>query len=112
MRREEAHLLDIVNAANHITDFVQGLDLEGFRTDFKTQAAVLHQIIVIGEAASRLGDDFVAMHADIPWHEIRSMRNRLVQEYHRVDVSMVWTVVEKEIPPLVERLVPLLPEKP
>ncbi len=112
MQRDDAHLLDIVNAADHIIDFVRDMDLDEFRSDFKTQAAVLHQIIVIGEAAARLSEEFTSKHDDIPWREIRAMRNRLVHEYHRVDVAMVWTVVHQEIPPLTRSLAPHIPEEP
>ena len=54
MSRDAAIILDIRKAAELIGAFVRGLDRAAFETDVKTQSAVLHQIMVLGEAARRL----------------------------------------------------------
>ena len=52
MARDDAILLDIVNAAGLIQSFIQDITKEAFLVDLKTQSAVLHQVTVIGEAVS------------------------------------------------------------
>jgi uncharacterized protein with HEPN domain len=54
MGRDEGTLLDIAKAARAILTFVQDVQKEDFLVDFKTQSAVLYQLIVIGEAVKRL----------------------------------------------------------
>jgi uncharacterized protein with HEPN domain len=54
MGRDEGALLDIAKAARAILTFVQDVQKEDFLVDFKTQSAVLYQLIVIGEAVKRL----------------------------------------------------------
>jgi uncharacterized protein with HEPN domain len=52
MKRDEGTLLDIANAAHAVLTFVQGLQKEQFLEDFKTQSAVLYQLIVLGKPSS------------------------------------------------------------
>ena len=54
MQRDAASLLDIVQAAELIVEFMQGIDRAAFERDLKTQSAVLHQLMVMGEAVKRL----------------------------------------------------------
>jgi hypothetical protein len=50
MSRDEATLLDIARSARLIIEFTHGIDVEDFLDDVKTQSAVLHQLLVPGEA--------------------------------------------------------------
>jgi len=54
MSRDETTLLDISRAARLVIEFKQGMDKEAFLKDIKTQSAILHQLMVIGEAVKRL----------------------------------------------------------
>lgn len=37
---------------------------------------------------------------DVPWFEIRGMRNRLAHDYLGVDMDVVWRAVSVELPEL------------
>ncbi len=52
MLRDDAILLDLHRAARLAQDFVQGMDQTAFLADLKTQSAVLHQLLILGEAAA------------------------------------------------------------
>ena len=81
MSRDDAILLDMVNAARMILQFIKGLTKDQFMTDNKTQSSVLYQITIIGEAARRLSPEFRVHHSHIPWPLIMGMRNKLIHEY-------------------------------
>ncbi len=66
MPRDEAALLDIAQAARLALEFARGLDQDAFLQDLKTQSAVAHQLMVLGEAVKRLSDVFCAQHPAIP----------------------------------------------
>jgi uncharacterized protein with HEPN domain len=85
VRRDEVILLDIARSARAIQTFVQGLDKESFLDDYKTQSAVLYQILVIGEAVKRLSREFRSHHPNIPWSLISGMRDMLIHGYDIVD---------------------------
>jgi uncharacterized protein with HEPN domain len=109
MRRDEATLLDISEAARRILQFKEGLSLESFLADVKTQSAMTHQFMIIGEAAKRLTPEFTSHHPAIPWQAMARMRDKLIHQYEAVDPYEVWKAAEKDIPELLSFLGPLLP---
>jgi uncharacterized protein with HEPN domain len=80
----------------------------GFLRDALLQDAVIRNIEIIGEAASRLSPEFAARHADVPWRDIVGMRHRLIHGYLKVNLEMVWQVVERDLPALAPKLRALL----
>lgn len=110
MSRDDATLLDILKAARLIVEFKGKLTKKAFLRDIKTQSAILHQLLVIGEAVKRLSEDFRAQHPKIPWPRIAGMRDKLIHEYDAVDVGEVWKTVTTDIPALISFLKPLVPK--
>jgi len=111
MARDEATLLDIARAARLVLEFRQGIDEAAFLQDFKTQSAVLHQLMVMGEAVKRLSPDFRARHSEIPWSLIAGMRDKLIHGYDIVDLDEVWRTAVVDVPDLLTSLEPLLPKQ-
>lgn len=64
-------LRDILDSIDMIVEFVRGMDLEAFREDPKTVAAVERKLLLISEAAIRLGEDAERLCPGMPWHNIR-----------------------------------------
>ncbi len=80
------------------------MDEREFYEDKKTQAAVQHQIMIIGEAAKRLPRSFCEEHAHIPWSAIARMRDRLIHGYATVDMEVVWITAKEGIPELLRAI--------
>ena len=95
---------DMLEWARRAQHFVAGLSEDQFLHDERTQSAVIHALIVIGEAATRVTDDSQAELAAIPWHAIRGMRNRLAHDYSGIDIDEVWRSVSVNVPALVAAL--------
>ncbi|MBT3601712.1 MAG: DUF86 domain-containing protein [Candidatus Latescibacteria bacterium] len=112
MSRDEAVLLDIVGAARQILAFKQDMPKEAFFVDAKTQSAILHQLMVMGEAVKRLSQDFRTQHSEISWSLIAGMRDVLIHVYDAVDLDEVWKTAHVDVPELLSKLEPLLPQAP
>ncbi len=112
MPRDDAILLDIVNAARLIQSFIQDLTKEAFLNDPKTQSAVLHQVTVIGEAAKRLSQDFRERHPILPWSLMAGMRDHLIHGYDAIDLEEVWKTATHDVPEALVKLEPLVPRPP
>jgi uncharacterized protein with HEPN domain len=89
MSRDAATLLDIARSAQLIIDFKQGMDKTAFANDLKTQSAIAHQLMVIGEAVKRLSAELHDSHPEIPWVLIAGMRDKLIHGYDIIDVEEV-----------------------
>lgn len=111
MRREELHLADIVDAADAIQRFVQGVAREDFLGDELRQSAVLQKLIVIGEAAARLPKRFRDQHPEIEWADIVGFRNIAIHEYFAVDWSIVWIAATQEVPELRRKVAKILEDE-
>jgi uncharacterized protein with HEPN domain len=83
-----------------IVRFVRDMDIDAFREDPKTIAAVERKLLLISEAAVRLGEDAERLCPGLPWHNIRGLGNWLRHRYDRVDVETVWNTVIDDLPPL------------
>lgn len=106
---DQALLLDIARAAELVQEFKKGLDKTVFLKDLKTQSAILHQLMVMGEAVKRLSEDFRNQHPHIPWSLIAGMRDKLIHGYDIVDLNRVWQTADKDVPELLNQITPLLP---
>jgi uncharacterized protein with HEPN domain len=84
--------------------YCAGLDRAQFEANQLMQDAVLRNLELIGEAATRIPDDVRLAHAEIPWRQIIAMRNQLIHAYLGVDLDVVWDVVQVELPLLLQQL--------
>ena len=92
-------------AATEAQSFVDGMTLEIFEADRRTQQAVIMSLVIIGEAAARMMDRYPAFIEDNPqiaWQSMRGMRNRLTHVYFEVDLDVVWNTVQGELPNLLQ----------
>jgi uncharacterized protein with HEPN domain len=76
---------DMLTAGRKIQKYVSGMSFEDFIADDKTIDAVTRNFEIIGEAASRVDEEFQASASSIPWQQLRGYRNRLIHEYFGVD---------------------------
>jgi len=109
MSRDEAFLLDLLIAARRILRYTDGLSAEEFASDEIVQDAVMRQIQIIGEAASRIAPETREKYPEIPWHEMIGMRHRLVHGYREIDVQRVWDSARIAVPDLIRAVEPLVP---
>jgi uncharacterized protein with HEPN domain len=111
MSPDRTALVDVVVAARNVVAFVDGMPWEQFAVDLKTQFAVQHQMIVIGEATKRLSLTFRDAHDGVQWREVAGLRDVLTHSYHRVSLRRVWEIAVEDIPQLIVYLEPLLPNE-
>jgi len=95
-----SHLEDILESIEAIQRFVSGMELETFRWDEKTRAAVERKLQVVSEAAIRLGDDAASLCPDLVWRDIRGIGNWLRHQYDRIDVETIWNTIQDDLPVL------------
>lgn len=95
---DHALLSDLLEWTRKLQRFVADVSEDAFLQDERTQSAVIHGLIAGGEIASRVSDESRARYPNVPWREIRGMRNRLVRDYLGTDVDEVWRTVTGDVP--------------
>lgn len=111
-RDDQATVLDLVQAARLVLEFRGSLDKPAFLADLKTQSAILHQLLIFGEAAKRLSEAFRARHPSIPWKLMAGLRDKLIHAYDEVDLEEVWKTATVDLPRLLPALEALAPSNP
>ena len=109
MQRDNAYLLDILEAARLALDYVGKKTKEEFLNDSQCQDAVIRRIEIIGEAAGRVSDETKSTFPNLPWSEMVGMRNVMIHDYDDVDMVIVWETVQNDLPPLISALESTLP---
>ncbi|MDD5673113.1 MAG: DUF86 domain-containing protein [Chitinivibrionales bacterium] len=103
--RPDATLIeDMFQAAERVIGYSQGLSFEEFFQDTKTQDAVVRNIEILGEAAGNVSEKFKAANSAVPWSNIIGMRNRLIHGYFGVNLDVVWSVAQDDLPKLIKML--------
>ena len=104
----KTNLFDILECSKNCLDFTKDLSFEEFEEDIKTTAAILHQIMIIGEAVKRLGTEFTAKHPVLPWSEMAKARDILIHHYDETDLTIVWKIIIDFLPKTVTEIEKLL----
>jgi len=87
-----------------IKDFTKNMSFVEFQNDRKTIKAVLYNLAIIGEAAGSLLPEIEILYPEIPWVDIRGIRNIVVHEYFRVNLEIIWKTIQTDLPPLIQQL--------
>lgn len=72
---------DMDHFAQRALRYCSGLDRTQFETNQLLQDAVVRNLELIGEAATRIPEDVRLAHPEIPWRQIIAMRNQLIHAY-------------------------------
>lgn len=97
------HMLDSIL---RIDEYVENKEL--FYSSRLVQDAVIRNLQVMAESSQRLSEDIKNNFPDIRWKDISGFRNILVHDYLGVDLDMIWSVVELELPKLEKALTKII----
>ncbi len=98
-KREDIILLEDINECiERIQRYSNGLTISIFLQDEKLQDAIARNFEIMGEAASRLSEEFRAVHTTINWRLLKDFRNKLIHVYEIIDYSIVWNAIQIELP--------------
>ena len=108
MRREDFYLSDIVEAADHIAEFISAVDFQDFQRSELLRSAVVQKLAVIGEAAARVSEELKTRYPAVPWPQIIAFRNILIHAYFGIDWEIVWLAARNRCPVLREQVAAIL----
>ena len=95
---------DMQEACNKISGYLSGVGYEEFRADSRTIDAVVRNLEIIGEASNSIPDEKKRRKPEIDWAAIKGLRNRIVHEYFGLSLSVIWAIVQNDLPVLSQQL--------
>lgn len=96
MKDDRPYLADIVQALERVED-IGRRGRVAFLADWLLQDAAIRNFEIVGEAAKRVSEEFKAAHPEVPWPDLAGFRDVLIHQYFRVDLEIVWALVELRV---------------
>jgi uncharacterized protein with HEPN domain len=110
--RIEDYLEHISGAIERATEYLRVFaTLDAFKQQRRDQDAIIRNLEIIGEAArkiQKLAPEFLKAHPELPWSQMRGIRDKVIHEYFDVDLTVIWGTVKDELPNLKQQIDALL----
>lgn len=101
-RALKLYLKDILAAIERIEALIDKLSFEDFCNDRLKTEAVLYNFIIVGEATRLIPKTIRDQYSNIPWAGIVGLRDIVTHEYFRVNLELVWDIIQNKLPGLRE----------
>ncbi len=97
-RSLELFIEDIIEAINKIGQYTKNLNYSEFRENELVVDAVIRNLEVIGEASTHIPENLREKHSNLPWKRIIGLRNIAIHGYFKIELSMIWAIITKNLP--------------
>ena len=94
----------MLDHAREARELAEGRIREDLDEDRQLNLSLTRLLEIVGEAANHVPSDVQAQYPQIPWRDITDFRNRLIHGYFSVDFDILWQIVQKDLPDLIETL--------
>jgi uncharacterized protein with HEPN domain len=108
MQHDLIRLQHMLEAGNDALQFAFGRGRTDLERDRMLALALIKALEIIGEAASKVSENFKSEHPEIPWLEITGMRNRMIHAYYDVNLDVVWQTIKSDLPDLLKSIEKIL----
>lgn len=102
------YLKKIIADIEFVLKHTKGLSQKELEDNEILVDSVMFRLIQIAENSDKLTEEFKAYYGTISWRAMKGMRNRIVHDYGRVDLSVVYETVNNDLPQLLEELKEIL----
>ena len=93
----EYYIKKVLVDLNFLIKHTKDLSKSEFEQDEVLLDSIMFRFIQISEHIKKLSFQFKTTHKQIPWKNIIGLRNRIVHEYGKVDLNIIYDVVKNDI---------------
>ncbi|KQS25433.1 DUF86 domain-containing protein [Dyadobacter sp. Leaf189] len=108
IRDDKVYIEDIIQSIQIIQEHLEGKTEQDFEGSLLLQDAVYRRFEIIGEAASKVSEQFKKEHPAVEWRLMKLMRNKLIHEYFGISPASIFATVQEDLPQLLSKLNPIL----
>lgn len=106
--KDQKTLLQIISYIDSIMSYTKDVTYQEFIGNKMMVEACVFNLSQIGELVNRIDKEFIDKNHNVPWLEMRGLRNRLIHDYEGVNFILVWEVISTDLITLRNQLTSLL----
>ncbi|MCL2377124.1 MAG: DUF86 domain-containing protein [Defluviitaleaceae bacterium] len=91
--KDKVCLQKIAVYCQNILSFCDGISHEDFLNSDLLKYSCSFALGQIGDLVKRISDETKEKYPKVIWHKISGLRNRVVHEYERINLDIVWETV-------------------
>jgi uncharacterized protein with HEPN domain len=91
----------MMDSAMEAVELIQGKSRADLDTNRVVSLALVRLLEIVGEAANKVTIATQMQYPNIPWSQIVSLRNRLIQGYDTINLDILWKILSDDLPPLI-----------
>ena len=108
MKQDYIYLEHILENIKKIEDSVKGVSKLKFDKDSLLIDGTLRRLEIVGEAVKNISEEIRNKYPNIEWRKIAGMRDILIHSYFKVDLDLVWGILNDNIPKLKKFILEIL----
>ncbi len=98
------YVSDMIDFAGKVLAYTHEMDQSRFVASGLNYDATLRNLELIGEAATHIPEHIRQFATHIDWRRIVATRNRLIHGYLGIDNDTLWSIIQTDIPALLDHL--------
>lgn len=98
IKNDEYYINKLLNDLHFLIEHTKGKTYEEIENDPVLIDCIMFRLVQIAENSDRLTPSFKTKHCNLPWKELKGMRNRIVHNYGFVDLTIIYDTVMRDIP--------------
>lgn len=102
--RNEAIIRKMIAYIGRILEYCENATYENFQSNMMLVEACVFNLSQIGELVTKLDDVYIEKYAQVPWKQMRGLRNKIVHDYEGVNLILVWEIITDDLPGLLQQL--------
>ena len=107
--KDDGYYLDkVLTDLQFLAEHTKGKTYDEIEADPVLTDCIMFRLIQIAENSDKLPPSFKTKHGELPWRELKGMRNRIVHDYGYVDLTIIYDTVMHGIPEMYDLLKKLI----
>ncbi len=94
----------LIGYAEKIVQYCSDKNYDSFKDESMLVEACVFNLSQIGELVRHLDSEFIELYSEVPWAQMRGLRNRIIHDYEGVNLNLVWEIISYDIPDLIIKL--------
>lgn len=97
LKDDKYYLEKVLKDISYLLRVTKDISKEQLEKNEMLQDSVMFRFIQISENLKRVSNELRELNNQIPWNQVIGLRNKIVHEYGRIDLTIIYDVLKKDL---------------